>query len=122
MDSSIRSTLWSAFAVLVVLIAAGVALTIGILHLADRQESRIVEGSTPLLDAVYAMNDDTLMIMGAARGFALTRQSQFQQQYDEAVRNFKKVSVRASQLATDPRDAQIVASMHTNFNEVKGFT
>ena len=31
MDSSIRSTLWGAFAVLVVLVTAGLALTIGIL-------------------------------------------------------------------------------------------
>ncbi|HSY47290.1 MAG TPA: ATP-binding protein [Thermoanaerobaculia bacterium] len=36
MDSSIRSTLWGAFAVLVVLIAAGVSLTMGILHLANQ--------------------------------------------------------------------------------------
>jgi signal transduction histidine kinase/CHASE3 domain sensor protein len=122
MDSSIRSTLWSAFAVLVVLIAAGLALTIGILHLSNRQESRIVEGSTPLLDAVYAMNDDTLMIMSAARGFALTRQTQFLQQYDEAIRDFRKVAARADQLATDPHDAQTVASMRKNFNEVKQLT
>jgi PAS domain S-box-containing protein len=122
MDSSIRSTLWSAFAVLVVLIVAGLALTIGILHLANRQESRIVEGSTPLLDTIYAMNDDTLLIMSAARGYALTRQTQFLQQYDEAIRDFRKVAARASQLATDPRDAQIVASMHKNFNEVKALT
>jgi PAS domain S-box-containing protein len=122
MDSSIRGTLWSAFAVLVVLIVAGVALTIGILHLSDRQESRIVEGSTPLLDAIYAMNDATLMIMSAARGYALTRQTQFLQQYDEAIRDFKKASANASQLATDPHDAQIVASMRKNFNEVKQLT
>ncbi len=122
MDSSIRGTLWSAFAVLVVLIIAGVALTIGILHLSDRQESRIVEGSTPLLDAIYAMNDDTLMIMSAARGYALTRQTQFLQQYDEAIRDFRKAAANASQLATDPHDAQIVASMRKNFNEVKLLT
>ncbi|HXA18280.1 MAG TPA: ATP-binding protein [Thermoanaerobaculia bacterium] len=122
MDSSIRSTLWSAFAVLVVLIAAGLALTIGILHLSNRQESRIVEGATPLLDALYAMNDDTLMIMAAARGFALTRQTQFLQQYYEAIRDFRKVAARASQLATDPHDAKVVASMRKNFNEVKQLT
>ncbi len=122
MDSSIRSTLWSAFAVLVVLIAAGLALTIGILHLSNRQESRIVEGSTPLLDAVYAMNDDTLMIMSAARGFALTRQTQFLQQYDEAIRDFRKAAAKASQLATDPHDAQVIASMRKNFNDLKQLT
>ena len=39
MDSSIRSTLWGAFAVLVVLIAAGLALTMGILHVANSGRS-----------------------------------------------------------------------------------
>jgi PAS domain S-box-containing protein len=122
MDSSIRSTLWGAFAVLVVLIASGLTLTVGILHLANRQEDRIVEGSAPLLDAVYAMNDGTLTIMSAARGYALTKETQFQQQYDEAVRNFRKASGNATQLATDARDAQLVASMAKNFEEVKAFT
>jgi PAS domain S-box-containing protein len=122
MDSSIRSTLWGAFAVLVVLIAAGISLTMGILHLANRQEYRIVEGSAPLLNAVYAMNDNTLTIMAAARGYALTRETQFQQQYDEAVRNFRKNSDNAMQLATDAHDAQLVASMRKNFGEVRQLT
>lgn len=107
---------------LVILIAAGLGLTVGILHLANRQESRIVEGSAPLLDAVYAMNDDTLTLMSAARGFALTHQTQFQQQYDEAIRDFRKSSMRAAELATDAHDAQLVSQMHSNFNEVKGLT
>lgn len=122
MDSSIRSTLWSAFVVLAVLIAAGLALTIGILHLSNLQEYRIVEGSGPLLEAVHAMNDDALAIMGSARGYALTRQTQFQQQYDEAVRDFSKASVNALQLAKEPRDAQRIAAMRQHFNELKQFT
>src|SRR5712672_3161245 len=101
MDSSIRRTLWSAFAAQVILIAAGLALTIGILHLANRQEYRIVEGSAPLLDAVYAMNDDTITIMSAARGYALTQQTQFLQQYDEAIRDFRKSAANADHLAID---------------------
>ena len=122
MEPSIRAKLWSAFGVLVVLIAAGLALTMGILHLSNSQEYRIVEGSAPLLDAVHAMNDDTLTIMSAARGYALTTQTQFQQQYDEAIRDFKKASANAAQLASDPRDAQRVAAMTANFNEIKRLT
>jgi len=122
MDSPIRSTLWSAYGVLVVLIVAGLALTVGILHLSNKQEYRIVEGSGPLLDAVGAMNDDTLAIMSAARGFALTKRSQFQQQYDEAVRDFRKSSTNALRLATEPRDAQRVAKMRKLFDEIKLYT
>ena len=122
MDSSIRSTLWGAFAVLVVLVAAGLGLTIGILHLANRQEYRIVEGSAPLLDAVYAMNDDTIIMMSAARGFALSGQTQFLQQYDEAVRDFKKSAGRADQLAVDSGDKQRIAAMRKNFMEIQQLT
>jgi PAS domain S-box-containing protein len=122
MDSSIRRTLWGAFAVLVVLIASGLALTIGITHLANRQEYRIVEGSIPLLDAVNAIDSDTLTIMSAARGYALTRQTQFLQQYDEAVRDFRKVSANAGQLATEPRDVQRVSAMRKNFRDIQQLT
>jgi len=122
MDSSIRSTLWGAFAVLVVLISAGLALTVGILHLANRQEDRIVEGSAPLLNSVNAMNADTLTIMSAARGYSLTNSSQFLQQYDEAVRDFKKSSDSASHAATDPGDLQKVAAMRKNFSEIQQLT
>jgi signal transduction histidine kinase/CHASE3 domain sensor protein len=122
MDSPIRTTLWSAFGVLVALIIAGLVLTMGILHLSNRQEYRIVEGSAPLLDAVNSMNDDTLAIMSAARGFALTRRTQFLQQYDEAVRDFSKSSTSASRLAADPRDAQRVSKMRKLFTEIKQYT
>jgi len=122
MDSSIRSTLWGAFTVLVVLIASGLALTVGVMHLANRQEDRIVEGSLPLLDKVYAMNDDTLTIMSAARGYSLTQQTQFQQQYDEAVRDFKKSSADAAQIATDLRDLQSIGAMRKNFSVINALT
>jgi signal transduction histidine kinase/PAS domain-containing protein len=122
MDSSIRSTLWGAFAVLVVLVTAGLALTIGIMNLANRQEYRIVEGSGPLLDAVYAMNDDTIIMMSAARGYALTQQTQFSQQYDEAVRDFKKSAASADHLAIDSGDKQRIASMRNNFMEIQQLT
>ena len=105
MDSSIRSTLWGAFAVLVVLIAAGLALTIGILHLANRQEYRIVEGSAPLLDDVNAMNDDTLTIMSAARGFRSRSRRSSSSSTTKPCAISGSPRPAPTQLATDPRDA-----------------
>jgi signal transduction histidine kinase/CHASE3 domain sensor protein len=114
--------LWSAFGVLVALIIAGLALTMGILNLASRQENRIVEGSAPLLDAVQSMNDDTITIMSAARGYALTHETQFQLQYDNAVRDFAKASTSAARLAEDPQDAQRVGKMRQLFIDVRQYT
>src|SRR5258706_8558847 len=122
MDSSIRTTLWGAYAALILLIITGLAVTVGILQSANRQDYRVVEGSAPLLKAVNSMDDDTNIIISAAQGFALTQQSAFSAQYDDAVRDFEKSSGAAVRLATDPRDTQIVFAMRKHFIEIKQLT
>ena len=57
MDSTIRRTLWGAFAVLTLLVAIGLTLTILILQTGKRQEYGIVHGSEPLIDAVQQIAD-----------------------------------------------------------------
>ena len=99
MQSTIGRTLWGAFAVLALLVVIGLALTITTLQMGKRQESQIVRGSEPLLDAVQQMDQDVVTILGAARGFVLTQQTQFLQQYDDAVKNFQKQTTTALQLA-----------------------
>src|SRR5712692_4797383 len=122
MDSSIRTTLWGAFAALVILIASGLAVAVGILQIANRQDYRVVEGSAPLLNAVHAIDDDTETLLSAARAYALTGQTVFLGNYDQAVRDFEKSSVLAVQLAINPRDAQIVSAMRRHFQELKQLT
>ena len=122
MDSSIRKLLWGAFATLAVLIAAGLALTVTILQIANHQEYRIVEGSAPLVDAVRQMDDDVDVIMGAARGFSLTQQSVYLGDYESAVRDFDRVAIGAAQLATEPRDGQLVSSLRRHFTEIRQLT
>ena len=122
MDSAIRRTLWSAFAALTALIAIGLTLALVVLQETKRQEYRIVHGSESLLDCVQQMDEDVLGIMAAARGYLLTQQTQFLQQYDDAVRDFDKQSVTAVQLASDPRDAQVVSELRRHFREVRQLT
>ena len=52
MDSTIRRTLWGAFFVLTLLVAIALGLTVSVMQIGRRQESRIVHGSEPLRDAV----------------------------------------------------------------------
>src|SRR5215470_6486686 len=99
MDSSIRTTLWGAYAALILLIITGLAVTVGILQSANRQDYRVVEGSAPLLRVVNAMDDDTNVILSAAQGYGLTGQSSFIAQYDDAVRDFEKSDAAAVRLA-----------------------
>src|SRR5438067_196151 len=106
MDSTIRRTLWGAFFILTLLVVIGLALTVTVLQIGRRQESRIVHGAEPLLDAVSRMDEDVRAMLAAARGFLLTQQTQFLQQYDDAVKDFTKQSATASQLAISPPDLQ----------------
>jgi PAS domain S-box-containing protein len=122
MDSTIRRTLWGAFAVLTLLVAIGLGLTVTILQIGRRQESRIVHGSEPLLDAVQRMDQDVVGILGAARGFLLTQQTQFLQHYDDSVRDFERQSSIATGLASTPQDRQVVAHLRHHFNEIRGLT
>ncbi len=122
MDSTIRRMLWGAFAVLALLVVIGLALTVAVLQVGKRQEYSIVHGSEPLLDAVQQMDQDVVAILGASRGFLLTQQTQFLQQYDDAVRDFEKAAAKAAQLATSHEDAQLVSKIRRHFSEIKGLT
>ena len=107
MDSSIRTTLWAAYAALIVLVIAGLAVTVGILQSANRQDYRVVEGSAPLLQTMNSMDDDVMTMLSAARGYALTGQSAFVQQYDDSVRDFEKLVHAANRLANDSSGSRL---------------
>jgi PAS domain S-box-containing protein len=122
MDSTIRRTLWGAFFVLTLLVAIGLGLTVTILQIGRRQESRIVHASEPLLDAVQHMDEDVRAILGAARGFLLTQQTQFLQQYDDSIKDFEKQAVKANQLAVTPQETQVVSRLRKHFADIRGLT
>jgi len=122
MDSSIRKTIWGAYAALVLLITAGLAVTVGILQSANRQDYRVVEGSAPLLNAVSSMDEDIMTLVSASRGYALTGESSFLVQYDDAARDFDKSSAVAVRLATDPRDSPRVFAINRQYREIKQLT
>jgi len=122
MDSTIRRTLWGAFTVLTLLVVVGLALTVAVLQAGKRQEYQIVHGSEPLLDAVRQMDQDVTSILGAARGYLLTRQTQFLQHYDDNVRDFDKQAVAAVQLAKAPSDARLVTQLRGHFARIQALT
>lgn len=122
MADSIRRMLWGAFIALVVLVAIAVALNLVILHLEKVQETKIIQSAQPLVDAIREMDADTITIISAARGYVLTHQTLFEQQHADAIREFEKAAASATQLATDPRDAQAVASFRRHFSEIRNLT
>jgi PAS domain S-box-containing protein len=122
MDSSIRRTLWSAFAALTTLIVLGVGLTVAVLQVGNKQEFKIVEESAPLIDAVESMRNDTTLLLSASRGYSITRQTQFSSNYEEAVADEAKSHDDARSLASDPRDLENIEKLHQHFLAVKALT
>jgi len=119
MDPAIRKTLWAAFVALAALATVELALTLTVMQIGKRQEYMLVHGTEPLIDAVRTMDEDVDTIMSASRGYILTQQTQFLQQYDDGVREFEKSSAMAVQLASNPRDSQLVFDLRRHFIEIR---
>lgn len=114
---------WVVFIGLTLLTAAGVALTISVLRMEQRAEYRIVEESRPLLDAVRTMDESLGTMVSASRGFVVTEQTAFAQQYDDAVREFERAAEQATELASaQPRHEKTVRGFRDHYDEIKGLT
>ena len=122
MVGSIPKLLWGAFFALVALIAIALAVNFGILNSERRQEYVVVQATEPLLDAVRNMDDSLDTIVSASRGYVLTGETQFLQQYDDAVRLFNKNKTFAAQQAVDPTDASTISAFAKFFDEIHSLT
>ena len=111
--------LWSAFAALTILVAAGLSLTLLVLQTERREEARITLGSEPLIDDLHSMDNDITTAVSAARGYVMTQRSEFTQQYSDAVRDFEKSSSHAKQIASDPRDIRDISDFKRHFEAIK---
>jgi PAS domain S-box-containing protein len=114
--------LWGAFAGLTALTAGSVLVTIFILRMEQRQEFAVVQESRPLVDAVRLMDDALSRMLSASRGFMLTQQTAFLQQYDDAIRDFDKGESLAVDLATDDRDMRLVNEFRRHFRQMREFS
>ncbi len=114
--------LWGAFIGLTLLTAAAVILTIAALRMEQRNENLVIRETRPLLDAVRAMDEAVLTLVSASRAFELSKQTAFEQQYDDAVRQFTTGEALAMERATDPRDQETVNKFRRHYREVKGLT
>ena len=119
MSKSIRRMLWGAFAAVALFAAAGVAVTTAILQLEKQQEFRVIDESRPLLDGVRQMDEELMAMVSAARGYVLSRETQFNESYDQAARSFEKHQALVAEVARDPRDREIVTALGNHYQELK---
>jgi PAS domain S-box-containing protein len=114
--------LWGAFAGLTLLVAGGAICLLLILRMEQRQESRVVQELRPLVDAVREMDEALAAIISAARGYDLTEQTAFMQQYADAIRKFETSRTAARDRASDPRDLEAINKLAAHFNDVRALT
>ncbi|HEX6085241.1 MAG TPA: ATP-binding protein [Thermoanaerobaculia bacterium] len=120
MSASIRRVLWGTFFGLVLLTVAGVAATIVILQMEQRHDFRNVQVSRPLLDVVRDMDDALNAMVSASRGYVSTEQTAFEQQYDDASRQFDTHASRALELTrNDPTKLRLVESLIAHKKDIK---
>jgi len=114
--------LWGAFAGLILLTAGGVGLTIAVLRMEQRQEQEIIRDTRPLLESVRAMDDAVETMTSATRGFLLNRETAFEQQYADAVREFRTAESLADERARKPPDRKLLREFHDHFEEIRALS
>jgi len=114
--------LWGAFTGLALLTISGVAMTVAVLRMEQRQEYLIIQESRPLLEAVRAMDEDLATMVSATRAYVMTRQTAFEQQYADAVRDFSTAESAARERVRDPRDRQVITEFRRHFLAVQALT
>jgi signal transduction histidine kinase/PAS domain-containing protein len=114
--------LWAAFIGLAILTVVGVAATISILLGEQEQESMILQQWRPMLDSIRQMDDSLTTMISASRGYVITGDTAFVQQYDDAARNFETAKLRARELVRDARDSQLLEALIRHQLDVKEYT
>jgi PAS domain S-box-containing protein len=111
--------LWGAFIGLAVLTVGAVTLTITVLQMEQRYEYVIVQESRPLLDNIRTMDDSLATMVSATRGFIINRDSAFEQQYEDAVREFGMAEALATARVREPADRKTLTEFKAHFQEVR---
>ncbi len=122
MDPSIRRSLWGAFAALSALIIIGLGLALSVLEIERAHETRVVTTVQPLLDAIQDMDTATMQLLAASRGYSLTHESQFLDQYNAAIHNFSKALDQANEAAVDPALLRYVVKYRDEFALLRSHT
>jgi len=122
MLNSIRRILWIFMAALAVLVVLGVLLTTLVLQRQKREDFIVLQMSQPLIESAMVMNRELLTLLAASRGFLLTGDGEFIQQYNDSIREFEQAAARAYRLADDARNRQLIVDYRRHFVELRQVT
>ena len=119
MNSSIRKILWSVFGSLFLFVVVSGALNLTILYLVKKQHDRNIEVYEPLMESLLSMDRDITSMLAAARGYAVTQQTEFQTNYQDSIREFQVHSASARSLASAAEDRTTVAAILQQFERLR---
>src|SRR5690349_19810719 len=122
MSPAIRRMLWVAFIGLALLTIAGVAGSISVLQMDQQIEARIIDRWRPLIDNVRQMDESISTMVSSGRGYVITGETAFQQQYDDAVRTFDTASLRVRELGRGTADEVAIEKLIRHQRDVKEYT
>jgi signal transduction histidine kinase/PAS domain-containing protein len=123
MDSTVKRTLWGAFALLSALIVISLGLAVAVLQIERKQDHRAAHIEQPLLGAVREMDESTAELLAASRGFTLRpHDTQFLAQYDAAVRTFNRAAATATSAPNDPVSMSQVKGFKAEFEDLRKLT
>lgn len=119
MNLSIRKILWSVFGSLFLFLFVSVALNLTILYLVKRQHDRTIEFYEPRMESILSMDRDITSMLAAARGYAVTQQTQFEANYQESIRGFQQHAGSARSLAITAEDQTIIEAILQQFEKLR---
>lgn len=114
--------LWGAFIGLAILTVGSVALTVSVLQMEQRREYVIVQDSRPLLDAVRTMDESLATMVSSTRGYILNGQTAFEQQYEDAVREYGTAEALAMSRVQDDHDRAAMHNFREHYKKIKKLT
>ena len=122
MDKSTRRSLWLAFGALVLFVVATAWMNIYVLRAEREHHIRAFQVFTPLMESIMSMDGSISSMLAAARGYTVTRRTEFLAQYDEANRDFETTAFAARGIARQPRDRQVIEMMSRHHALLRGIS
>lgn len=122
MQPSVRKPLWAAFGTLIALLAIAAGLNLALLRYEKKLETRQTRVYDRLVRNVVQLDGSLSSMLAAARGYTITRQPSFLDQYHESIRNFERTLMSSREMAIEPRDMQLVQSIGRHFTELRAIS
>src|ERR1051326_1577353 len=117
---NIRRLLWGAFAALVVLVVLGLTINAYVLNEEARVESATL--NPEFVEKAHDMDDDVDTMVTAARGYALTHESRYEEQYENAWNDLEKSLDALEKTASDPKELTALTQFKSAYQALKKIT